>query len=263
MSTNFPTSIDALTNPAGTDSVVTVDHAAQHANANDAIEALETKVGVDSSAVTTSLDYKLKNTSSTDPGHKHTEGAITLADVTTLDVTSTKHGLVPKAPADATKFLNGAATPAFALVKDSDLSTSDITTNDVTTSKHGFVPKAPNDTTKFLRGDGSWQVPAGTSLIIETTVGTTHSLTTIAGQKVMVWVTGVLRCVSAGTSTRLVSVKYNSVTKNSATIYNENVTTYRPFSLMYTETPGAATQNITVTTDADTLADVVIMVLKI
>lgn len=77
-------------------------------------------------------------------------------DLTTADVTSTKHGLVPKAPADATKFLNGAATPAFAQVKGSDLSMADVTTNDVSTTKHGFVPKAPNTTTQFLRGDGAW-----------------------------------------------------------------------------------------------------------
>jgi hypothetical protein len=102
-----------------------------------------------------------------------------------------------------------------------------------------------------------------TAITIETTVGTTHSLVTTAGQKVMVWVTGVLQCVSAGSSTRTVSVKYNGVTKNSAIIYNENVTSYRPFALMYTETPGAATQNITVTTSSDTLSDVVIMLQKI
>ncbi len=72
MSTNFPSSLDTLTNPISTDPVTNPSHASQHANANDAIEALEAKVGVDSSAVTTSLDYKLKSTSSTDPGHKHT-----------------------------------------------------------------------------------------------------------------------------------------------------------------------------------------------
>lgn len=72
MSTNFPASFDTLTNPAGTDDVSIVLHSAQHANANDAIEALEAKVGIDSSAVTTSLDYLLKSTSSLNPGHKHT-----------------------------------------------------------------------------------------------------------------------------------------------------------------------------------------------
>jgi len=60
MATNFPTSLDVLTNPQGTDSVAAVPHAAQHANANDAIEALEAKVGANNSAVTTSLDYRIR-----------------------------------------------------------------------------------------------------------------------------------------------------------------------------------------------------------
>lgn len=57
MTTNFPTSLDALTNPTSTDALTSPSHSGQHANANDAIEALEAKVGVDGSAVTTSLDY--------------------------------------------------------------------------------------------------------------------------------------------------------------------------------------------------------------
>jgi hypothetical protein len=40
---------------------VTVPHATQHADLNDAVEALEAKVGVDGSAVTTSLDYQVAN----------------------------------------------------------------------------------------------------------------------------------------------------------------------------------------------------------
>ena len=59
MPINFPTSLDTLTNPVATDSTVAVSHSGQHSNANDAIEALEAKVGADSSAVTTSHDYKL------------------------------------------------------------------------------------------------------------------------------------------------------------------------------------------------------------
>jgi hypothetical protein len=60
MATNFPGNLDSLLNPQPTDSVALVSHAAQHANANDAIEALEAKVGVNNSAVTTSLDYRVK-----------------------------------------------------------------------------------------------------------------------------------------------------------------------------------------------------------
>lgn len=59
MATNFPTTLDALTNPSSGDALNSPSHSAQHANANDAIEALQAKVGVDSSAVTTSLDYKI------------------------------------------------------------------------------------------------------------------------------------------------------------------------------------------------------------
>lgn len=66
MATNFPSSLDSLTNPTSTDTTTAVDHAAQHANANDAIEALQAKVGVNSSAVTTSHDYKLSEVTSTD-----------------------------------------------------------------------------------------------------------------------------------------------------------------------------------------------------
>lgn len=64
MSTNFPTSLDTFTNPAGTDPMNTgIGHAAVHDNVNDAVAALEAKVGVNGSAVTTSLDYKIAHAS--------------------------------------------------------------------------------------------------------------------------------------------------------------------------------------------------------
>lgn len=59
MSTNFPTALDTLTNPTATDYLNSPSHAGQHSDANDAIEALEAKVGINSSAVTTSHDYKI------------------------------------------------------------------------------------------------------------------------------------------------------------------------------------------------------------
>jgi len=59
MATNFPASLDSLTNPTSSDSLNSPSHSAQHANSNDAIEALQAKVGVDGSAVTTSIDYQL------------------------------------------------------------------------------------------------------------------------------------------------------------------------------------------------------------
>jgi hypothetical protein len=48
MATNYPNFLDVLQNPSATDTLnsVTVPHHLQHANANDAIEALQTVLGV-------------------------------------------------------------------------------------------------------------------------------------------------------------------------------------------------------------------------
>lgn len=64
MAISFPTSLDSLTNPNSTDGQNSPSHSTQHGDANDAIEALEAKVGADSSAVTTSHDYKLSSITS-------------------------------------------------------------------------------------------------------------------------------------------------------------------------------------------------------
>lgn len=70
MSISFPGSLDSLPNPTGSDlmenATAALDHDAQHSNANDAIEALEAKVGINSSAVTTSHDYKLGEVTGSD-----------------------------------------------------------------------------------------------------------------------------------------------------------------------------------------------------
>lgn len=61
MATSFPSSLDSFTNPSASDALdsVSVPHAAQHANINDAMEAVQAKLGVDGSAVTSSLDYQV------------------------------------------------------------------------------------------------------------------------------------------------------------------------------------------------------------
>lgn len=43
---NFPNSLDSFTNPTSTDTLNNPSHFLQHADANDAIEALEAKVGI-------------------------------------------------------------------------------------------------------------------------------------------------------------------------------------------------------------------------
>ena len=61
MWTVFPSAVDAFNNPSALDNLDTVGvvHHVQHSDSNDAVEALETKVWVDNSAVTSSLDYKV------------------------------------------------------------------------------------------------------------------------------------------------------------------------------------------------------------
>ena len=74
MSSTFPTTLQDLDATRGTTGqpLSTPDHITHHTLEDDTIEALQTKLGVDSSAVATSIDYKLKNASSINPGHLHT-----------------------------------------------------------------------------------------------------------------------------------------------------------------------------------------------
>lgn len=65
MPTNFPTALDAYTNPvpgdklSGTVGGAVVLHTTQHSNHNDAIESLEAKLGINFSTNTSSVDYVL------------------------------------------------------------------------------------------------------------------------------------------------------------------------------------------------------------
>ena len=55
MATSYPTSVDAFTNPTSSDPLTSPDHAAQHANINDAVEAIETAIGTTAAPVLAKL----------------------------------------------------------------------------------------------------------------------------------------------------------------------------------------------------------------
>jgi hypothetical protein len=59
MATNFPTSLDALRANQGLVDGNSIITAAPHNNLMDAVDALQAKVGVNSSAVATSFDYRM------------------------------------------------------------------------------------------------------------------------------------------------------------------------------------------------------------
>ncbi len=61
MATNYPNNLDELINPNGTDQLSAPSHSEQHANANDTIEALQVKVGIDGSQDPDSLTYKIND----------------------------------------------------------------------------------------------------------------------------------------------------------------------------------------------------------
>ena len=59
--TTFPTALDSFQNPAANtlEDATGLEHDVQHANANDAIAALQAKLGVNGSTDVNSVDYKL------------------------------------------------------------------------------------------------------------------------------------------------------------------------------------------------------------
>lgn len=143
MATNYPTSIDTLTNPTGTDSVATVDHAAQHADANDGIEALQTKVGADGSAVTTSHDYKLGNVTGSDKAASLT-GTETLTNKTIDGASNTLDVQASTQLSGATPIANGGTGQ--------------------TTQTEGFDALSPTTTTGdiiYHNGSDNVRLPAG------------------------------------------------------------------------------------------------------
>jgi hypothetical protein len=135
MASSFPSSLDSFTNPSSTDAMdsVSVPHATQHADLNDAVEALEAKVGADSSAVSSSHDYKIAQLEAGATGGKILQ-VVSTTKTDTFSTTSTSYtditGLsVAITPTSATSKIlvlfsvntgaSAANSNAFVLVRDS------------------------------------------------------------------------------------------------------------------------------------------------
>jgi len=61
MATNYPGALDILTNPTATDTLdsVTVPHASQHTDINDAVEAIEGELGTNPKGTFASVKARL------------------------------------------------------------------------------------------------------------------------------------------------------------------------------------------------------------
>jgi hypothetical protein len=178
MAINFPTTLDTLINPTATDQVAVVSHASQHSNTNDILEALETKVGIDGSAVTTSHDYKLGEVLSTDKAVGKiatqilTNKTLTSPVITNASSSGTDSGTetltnktLTTPTISSTGFTNAqhAHTGASSggQLAEGSLLLTDITTNNATSSRHGFLPKLSNVSSEVLLGTGVFGTPTG------------------------------------------------------------------------------------------------------
>jgi hypothetical protein len=74
MATSYPTSLDNFTNPTGSDTLdsATVPHATQHANANDAIEAIEAELGTNPKGTSATVKARLDTLDTTVSGKANT-----------------------------------------------------------------------------------------------------------------------------------------------------------------------------------------------
>jgi len=166
--------------------------------------------------------------------------------------------------------INSTDNGADSLVKINDNFTDlDTTKADLASPTFTGTPSLPTGTTAVTQSqnDNSTKIAttayvdlAASPITIETTTGTTHSLTTTANQRVIVWAKG--RSTDSGSNTDIL-LNYNGVQKDIVSLGEDGSTSnvIFPFSLMYTETPGAATQNITIT--GGTVSEAVIIVMKI
>ena len=62
----YPTTLDNFTDPSAGDNLNSPSHAGLHTSVNSAVEAVQAKLGIDSSSVTTSHDYKLSGVTGSD-----------------------------------------------------------------------------------------------------------------------------------------------------------------------------------------------------
>lgn len=182
MATNFPTSLDTSTElPAeGASTPLSTNHVTAHQNIQDALEAVEAKIGVDSSAVVTSLDYLVKNTSSSNPGHKHTlaDGATDItastAQVNVLatgyyDATSSVQTQInTKAPTASPTFTGLVTTPAIKIT--TGASAGYFLQSDADGDASWAEASATADVQTFT-ADGTWTKPAGAKSVTVICIG--------------------------------------------------------------------------------------------
>jgi len=120
MATNFPTSLDNFTNPTDTSALNSPSHSLQHADANDAIEAIEAKLGVGNSPAGSAVAGHVltASTGGTTTWSSTVSAFTTLADGTTAMALATNINVqvTPTATATYTTTVPASGTEAKILI---------------------------------------------------------------------------------------------------------------------------------------------------
>jgi hypothetical protein len=144
MASSFPSGLDNFTNPSASDTLdsATVPHAAQHSNANDAIEAIESTLGVNPQGGSATVVARLTALDSTVAGKVVSVGAgdstITVAGTSTSPTVKVNQANLTIAESQVTNLVSDLAGKAPA----SGISPSAITGTAVTQADTGTVTSA-------------------------------------------------------------------------------------------------------------------------
>ncbi len=107
MATSYPTGLDSLTNPTAGDSMQSLSHAGQHANANDAIEAIQAVLGLSPQGGSASVGARCAALES---------GKASLSGSVSFGGTVGGTGLSGSLLSSASPVMNGAASAGTAVV---------------------------------------------------------------------------------------------------------------------------------------------------
>lgn len=197
MTTTYPTTKQTIPNPSSTDTLENatpeLDHDYQHSTVNDTIEALQDKVGVDGSAVTTSHDYKLSEVTSTDKAvgktatQTLTNKTLTSPTITGATLTtSTVNGVTLSSSGSSSLYLKEDGTYGSVSSADATYSSkgsvqglTDAATSGLTISSGVISVNSGTSANNIVKLDSSAKLPAvdGSALTNLPYVGAIQSLT--------------------------------------------------------------------------------------
>lgn len=242
--TNYPSSLPTLSNPTESTEMDVLNHDELHTDENNEITAIATELGTnpktitDATApgasptsvaqfldmvathlkaivgganwytgVTKSLADLVTHLASTANPHSTSDANLVTTDVTTNDVSTSKHGFTPKAPNDSTKFLRGDASWA--------VPSSSLATDTIWDAKGDLVAGTGADASSKLTVGSNGQI-----LVADSAVSNGLKWSTLIGCKVY------LSADMTDVGTGVVKVLFNTEAYDTGTAFNTGTSTF-------------------------------------